>query len=75
MQLRIPVTDLYAAPGFVGPEGDLALDATRLAELYSFLPAGSSSALEGGHLPGPRQQTHRRCRRRGIQRFTTRPRR
>jgi tetratricopeptide (TPR) repeat protein len=50
MQLRIPVTDLYAAPGFVGPEGDVALNAMRLAELYSFLPLGTSSVVEGEHL-------------------------
>jgi Flp pilus assembly protein TadD len=47
MQLRIPLPDLYAAPGFVGPEGDVALNATRLAELYSFLPPGTTTVVEG----------------------------
>jgi Flp pilus assembly protein TadD len=50
MQQRIPLTDLYAAPGFVGPEGDVALNAVRLAELYSFLPPDTSSVVEGEHL-------------------------
>jgi hypothetical protein len=47
MQLRIPLNDLYAAPGFLGPVEDDAptSDAARVATLYSFLPADSSFEL------------------------------
>lgn len=41
MQLRIPLTDLYAAPGFLDLGGDAApmLDAARVATIYSFSTA------------------------------------
>lgn len=47
MQLRIPLTDLYAAPGFLDPSGDAApmLDAARVATLYAFLPADTAFTL------------------------------
>lgn len=47
MQFRIPLTDLYAAPGFLDPSGDASpmLDASRVATLYSFLPTDTSFAV------------------------------
>jgi hypothetical protein len=47
MQLRVPLTDLYAAPGFIDPAGDtaLAMSAERVAMMYSFLPAGTKFEL------------------------------
>lgn len=50
MQLRIPLTDLYAAPGFLDPSGDAApmLDAARVATLYTFLPADTAFTLSEG---------------------------
>ena len=44
MPHRIQLADLYAAPGFVDPAaGDAStLDAVRAAELFSFLPAGTT---------------------------------
>ena len=47
MQLRILLTDLCAAPGFLDPSGDAApvLDAAPVATLYSFLPADTSFTL------------------------------
>ena len=47
MQLRVPLTDLYAAPGFIDPAGEsaLAMSAERVATMYSFLPAGTKFEL------------------------------
>ena len=47
MQLRIPLIDLYAAPGFLDPIEEAAslLDAGRVAALYSFLPSDTSFTL------------------------------
>ena len=47
MQLRIPLNDLYAAPGFLDPVGDAApmLDAARVATLYSFIPPSTTFSL------------------------------
>lgn len=44
MQLRLALTDVYAAPGFFDPTGDLPLnlDEARARELYSFLPSATS---------------------------------
>ena len=47
MQLRIPLTDLYAAPGFLDVGGDAApvLDAVRVSALYGFLPSDTTFTL------------------------------
>ncbi len=52
MQLRIPLTDLNAAPGFLDASGDTGsgLDAERVAALYSFLPADTAFSLEAESL-------------------------
>jgi len=51
MQLRIPLTDLYAAPGFLDAAGEaLVLDSPRLATLYSFLPTDTTFTLTEDHL-------------------------
>jgi hypothetical protein len=52
MQLRIPLIDLYAAPGFLDASGETApvLDAARISQLYSFLPPHTSFALDSESL-------------------------
>src|SRR4051812_17148330 len=51
MQLRIQLTDLYAAPGFLDAGGEaLVLDAARLATLYAFLPSETSFTLTDDQL-------------------------
>ena len=44
MQLRLALTDIYAAPGFFDPtaEAPLLLDEPRARELYGFLPSTAS---------------------------------
>lgn len=47
MELRIPLADLSAAPGFFDPGADSArgLDTSQTAVLYSFLPPDTTFAL------------------------------
>jgi len=44
MELRLALTDIYAAPGFFDPAGEtpLVLDEARARELYGFLPSTAS---------------------------------
>jgi hypothetical protein len=48
MPLRIPLINLFSAPGFLDPSGDAppVMNDECAAKLYSFLPAGTKFLLE-----------------------------